>query len=68
LALHGTQAPVTVHVGQLAPDQWMVEATVVQTAFGIKPYSAFLGALKLQDEVAVECRVDFALADGTDEM
>lgn len=68
LALHGTQAPVTVHVGQLAPDQWMVEATVVQTAFGIKPYSAFLGALKLQDEVAVECRVDFALADATDEM
>jgi hypothetical protein len=29
-------------------------ATVVQTQWGIKPYSAFLGALKLADEVAVE--------------
>lgn len=29
-------------------------ATVVQTQWGIKPYSAFFGALKLADEVAIE--------------
>jgi len=27
---------------------------VVQTEYGIKPYTAFFGALKLRDEVAVE--------------
>jgi polyisoprenoid-binding protein YceI len=30
------------------------EATVKQTRWGIKPYSAFLGALKLADDVGVE--------------
>ncbi|PXY36791.1 YceI family protein [Prauserella flavalba] len=29
-------------------------ASVVQTQWGVKPYSAFLGALKLADEVAIE--------------
>jgi hypothetical protein len=35
---------------------------VTQSAFGIKPYSGFLGALKLRDEVAVEFEVDLAKA------
>jgi len=29
-------------------------ATVVQSRWGIRPYSAFFGALKLRDEVRVE--------------
>ena len=33
-----------------------------QTAFGIKPYSGFFGALKLKDEVVVEFEVDLAKA------
>lgn len=32
-------------------------ATVVQSEWGIKPYSAFFGALKLRDEVEVEVEV-----------
>jgi polyisoprenoid-binding protein YceI len=58
LAMHGIQGPVTLNIRQVSPDQWQVDTTVAQTAFGIKPYSAFLGALKLRDEVSVECRVD----------
>jgi polyisoprenoid-binding protein YceI len=61
LALHGTRRPVTLHVRQVSPDRLRAEATVAQTAFGITPYSAFLGALKLQDEVAVECQVAVVL-------
>ena len=30
---------------------------MVQSAFGIKPYVGFFGALKLNDEVAVEFEV-----------
>jgi polyisoprenoid-binding protein YceI len=49
--------PVTVH-GQGNGDGgvrgW---ATVTQTTWGIKPYTAFLGALRLADEVRVEFRL-----------
>jgi polyisoprenoid-binding protein YceI len=34
------------------------EATVAQTRWGIKPYSAFLGALKLADEVVIELEAE----------
>jgi len=34
----------------------------VQTAYGIKPYVGFFGALKLKDEVAVEFDVDLTKA------
>ena len=37
-----------------------------QSAFGIKPYSGFFGALKLRDEVTVEFEVDLAKAQSTD--
>ena len=58
LSLHGSRAPVRLYVRQVAPDQLLAEASVAQTAFGVKPYSAFLGALRLRDEVSVECRLD----------
>lgn len=32
-------------------------ATVTQSTWGIKPYTAFLGALRLADEVRVEFEV-----------
>ena len=38
-------------------------ATVVQSAFGIKPYTGFFGALKLRDEVGVEFEVDLSKAE-----
>jgi hypothetical protein len=36
---------------------------VVQSAFGIKPYTGFFGALKLRDEVGVEFEVDLSKAE-----
>ncbi|MEU3090314.1 YceI family protein [Streptomyces massasporeus] len=32
-------------------------ATITQSAWGIKPYTAFLGALRLADEVRIEFEV-----------
>jgi polyisoprenoid-binding protein YceI len=64
LSLHGSRGSIVLHVRQVAPDRLRAEATVSQTAFGIKPYSAFLGALKLRDEVSVECQLDLTQAGG----
>jgi hypothetical protein len=36
---------------------------VPQSAFGIKPYSGFFGALKLRDEVTVEFDLDLSKAE-----
>jgi polyisoprenoid-binding protein YceI len=59
LAFHGTSAATVLEVREVAPNRWQAASTVRQTAFGIKPYSAFLGALKLRDEVEIACVVDF---------
>jgi polyisoprenoid-binding protein YceI len=64
LSLHGSRAPVVLYVRKVAPQQLRAAASVAQTTFGIKPYSAFLGALKLRDEVSVECQVDLTRRDG----
>jgi hypothetical protein len=39
---------------------------VPQSAFGIKPYSGFFGALKLRDEVTVEFDVDLSKAQSAE--
>jgi polyisoprenoid-binding protein YceI len=60
LTIAGTTNPVTVH-GTLGDDgRVRASATVTQTRWRIKPYTAFLGALKLADDVTVE--VDTTLA------
>lgn len=53
LTIVGVTKPVTVQ-GRLVNDRVEGWASVVQTRWAIKPYSAFLGALKLRDEVRVE--------------
>jgi polyisoprenoid-binding protein YceI len=58
LTLHGTAAPLEVHVHSVGPDRYRGSAVVKQSAYGVKPYSAFLGALKVRDEVRVEIEVD----------
>jgi polyisoprenoid-binding protein YceI len=63
LTLHGAPATVDVRVVELAPDRYRGTAVVTQSAHGIKPYSAFLGTLKVRDEVAVEIEVDLARAE-----
>lgn len=53
LTIVGQSQPVTLH-GTLAGGRVTGTASVVQSRWGIKPFTAFLGALKLNDEVSVE--------------
>jgi polyisoprenoid-binding protein YceI len=57
LILNGTSRPVQLQVTSPAPGQYRGSVPVRQTDFGITPYSGFLGALKLRDEVTVEFEV-----------
>ncbi|MFG3437849.1 YceI family protein [Nonomuraea sp. NPDC047897] len=58
LTIVGATRPVTLR-GSLAEGRAHGSATVVQTRWGIRPYSALFGALKLNDEVDVH--VDLGL-------
>ncbi|MFJ8794474.1 YceI family protein [Streptomyces sp. NPDC102462] len=49
--------PVTVHGGSDGDGAVCGTAAVTQSAWGIKPYSAFLGALRLADDVRIEFAV-----------
>ncbi|WP_182887167.1 YceI family protein [Microbispora sp. H10885] len=52
LTIAGVTRPVAVE-GVLAGGRARGRATVVQSEWGIRPYSAFFGALRLRDEVEV---------------
>lgn len=58
LTLNGKSQPVRLQVAEPAPGRYRGSATIPQSAFGIKPYAGFFGALKLKDEVGVEFEVD----------
>jgi polyisoprenoid-binding protein YceI len=53
LSLGGRQAPITFNLAQLEDGQVTAQTKVTQSAFGIKPYSALFGALKVADDVTV---------------
>ncbi|WP_433428208.1 YceI family protein [Nonomuraea sp. CA-141351] len=52
LTMVGATEPVSVQ-GSLSEERVQGSATIAQTRWGIRPYSALLGALKLGDEVEV---------------
>jgi polyisoprenoid-binding protein YceI len=54
LDLLGTRRPLTFELNADADGRLTGTATVKQTDFGIKPYSALFGTLKVVDEVVVE--------------
>jgi polyisoprenoid-binding protein YceI len=62
LSLNGKTQPVRLQVTEPGPGRYRGTATVLQSAFGIKPYTGLFGALKLSDEVRVEFDVDLARA------
>jgi hypothetical protein len=62
LTINGKSQPARLQVSEPAPGRYRGSGTVVQTAYGIKPYVGFFGALKLKDEVAVEFDVDLTKA------
>jgi len=66
LTLNGKTQPARLQVTEPGPGRYRGTATVQQSAFGIKPYSGFFGALKLKDEVVVEFEVDLAKASPAD--
>ena len=57
LTLRGKPRPVRLQVANPGPGRYRGSAVIRQTDFGITPYSGFLGALKLKDEVTVEFEV-----------
>ena len=53
LALHGRSRPMTLEAKRQG-DRWRARVTLDQRDFGIKPYTAMLGALRIKPEVTVE--------------
>ncbi len=62
LTFNATTQPARLQVTEPGPGRYRGTATVTQSAFGIKPYTGFFGALKLRDEVVVEFEVDLSKA------
>ncbi|MGA8118096.1 MAG: YceI family protein [Actinocatenispora sp.] len=54
LTVAGTTRPVTVRGSVSDTGRVRGTATIVQSRWGIKPYTAFFGALRLADEVEIE--------------
>jgi polyisoprenoid-binding protein YceI len=63
LSLAGQTGPVELNVLAVGSGQYQATTTIRQTDFGIKPYSAFLGSLKVRDVVTVEVQVDLSTAE-----
>lgn len=62
LALAGQSRPQQLAVSQTSLGHYRATATVKQTDFGIKPYSAFLGSLKVSDAIKVEVDLELPSA------
>ncbi len=62
LTLNGKTQPLRLQVAEPGPGRYRGTATLQQSAFGIKPYSGFFGALKLRDDVTAEFEVDLSKA------
>src|SRR5262252_2559786 len=60
LTIRGQAWPVKVHITQTSGDHYHAEAQVVQSDYGIKPYTAFLGALRVRDAVDVAVDLDLS--------
>ena len=63
LTIRDQARPLRIHIIQTGADHYHAEAQVVQSDYGIKPYTAFLGALRVRD--AVDVAVDLDLSDQT---
>jgi len=60
LTLRGQARPLRLRVKQTGTDHYHAEAQVVQSDYGIKPYTAFLGALRVRDAVDVAVELDLS--------
>ena len=62
LTLASVTRPLQLQVSQTEPDHYRAITSVRQSDFGIKPYTAFFGTLRVRDAVDVE--IDFSWPDG----
>jgi polyisoprenoid-binding protein YceI len=62
LKLAGQSGPLELRVRPAGSSRYEATTTIRQTDFGIKPYSGFLGALKVRDTVDVAVEVDLSVA------
>lgn len=60
--LHGTRRPLRLDVASLGGDRYRATGTIVQTEYGIKPYTGMFGALKVADAVSIEAEIDLSAA------
>lgn len=60
LTIRGQERPLQVRVNQAGAGRYHAEARVVQSDYGIKPYTAFLGALRVRDAIDVAADVDLS--------
>jgi len=63
VTFNGQSQPARLQISEPGPGRYRGSATVLQTGFGIKPYTGFFGALKLKDEVTVEFEVNLSGAE-----
>lgn len=57
LKLAGSAGTVTLTLTAKGSASWTATGTVIQSEYGIKPYKALMGALRLADAVTVEAEV-----------
>ena len=57
LELAGNRRSLSFDVTGLAEREFRAHCTLVQSQWGIKPYRAFMGALKVKDALEVDCEV-----------
>jgi polyisoprenoid-binding protein YceI len=60
LTLAGQSRPMRLQVTATGEDRYHATTSVVQSEYGIKPYTGFLGALRVRDAVKVDVDVDLA--------
>jgi polyisoprenoid-binding protein YceI len=64
LTLAGRPQPFQLRVTEPSAGKYHATGSVLQSEFGIKPYSGFFGALKVRDKVGVEVDVDLSQPEG----
>jgi polyisoprenoid-binding protein YceI len=58
--LAGVARPIRLSVSPAGQDRYHVTGSVLQSDYGIKPYSGFLGALKVRDAVGIDADIDLS--------
>jgi polyisoprenoid-binding protein YceI len=62
LTLAGQSRPLRLAVRPAGPGGYVATASVTQSDYGIKPYTGFLGALKVRDAVGIQVEVSLPQA------